>query len=112
MAIAKLHPTLKKTEVEVMWIGCHLERGKTKVGGGNIVPEQGPQVVQLLFPLCHSLIDQANQLLEVVDACQGGESLASIGCTCSSHSWVHHQVDSTIWGEGVGEGLQPIQRVR
>ena len=81
MAIAKLHPTLKKTEVEVMWKGCHLERGKTKVGGGNIVPEQGPQVVQLLLPLCHSLIDEANQLLEVVDACQEGESLASIGCT-------------------------------
>ena len=95
-----------------MWKACHLERGKTKVGGGNIVPEQGPQVVQLLLPLCHSLVDEANQLLEVVDACQGGESLASIGRTCSSHSWVHHQVDSTIWGEGVGEGLQPIQRVR
>ena len=70
VAIAELHPTLKNTEFKVLRIGCHLERREAKVRGSNKVPEQGPQVVQLLRPLGHSLIDQANQLLELVDACQ------------------------------------------
>ena len=48
VAIAKLHPALKKREVEEMWFCWHLERREAKVRGGNIVPEQGPQVVQLL----------------------------------------------------------------
>ena len=66
----KVDRKLKKREVEEMWFCWHLERREAKVGGGDEVPEQGPQVVQLLRPLSHSLIDEADQLLELVDACQ------------------------------------------